>query len=136
MIYLHKISTKKGNDMSTINNVTSIKTKISDKDVILHVAKKIKLIRQIKKISSGNMASLLGITRKQLQNYENGQTNIGIARLWQIAQILQIDIVTLVEGLDNKPSSIDNESLEFIRLFNNLKDQNIKDIILGLLKSM
>lgn len=136
MIYLHKISTKKGNDMSTINNVTSIKTKISDKDVILHVAKKIKLIRQIKKISSGNMASLLGITRKQLQNYENGQTNIGIARLWQIAQILQVDIVTLVEGLDNKPSSIDNESLEFIRLFNNLKDQNIKDIILGLLKSM
>ena len=35
--------------MSTINNVTSIKTKIYDKDVILRVAKKIKLIRQIKK---------------------------------------------------------------------------------------
>lgn len=136
MIYLHKISTKKGNNMNTINNVTSTKTTISDKDVILHVAKKIKLIRQIKKISSGNMASLLGITRKQLQNYENGQTNIGITRLWQIAQILQVNIVTLVEGFGNKPNSIDNENLEFIRLFSNLKDQNIKDIILGLLKSM
>ena len=122
--------------MNTINNVTSTKTTISDKDVILHVAKKIKLIRQIKKISSGNMASLLGITRKQLQNYENGQTNIGITRLWQIAQILQVNIVTLVEGFGNKPNSIDNENLEFIRLFSNLKDQNIKDIILGLLKSM
>ncbi len=136
MIYSHKISTKKGNNMNTINNVTSTKTTISDKDVILHVAKKIKLIRQIKKISSGNMASLLGITRKQLQNYENGQTNIGITRLWQIAQILQVNIVTLVEGFGNKPNSIDNENLEFIRLFSNLKDQNIKDIILGLLKSM
>ncbi len=136
MIYLHKISTKKGNDMSTINNVTSIKTKISDKDVILHVAKKIKLIRQIKKISSGNMASLLGITRKQLQNYENGQTNIGIARLWQIAQILQIDIGVLIEDLNQKQYPFDTQSLKFLKLFNNVKDQNIKNIILQILEDM
>ena len=136
MIYSHKISTKKGNDMSTINNVTSIKTKISDKDVILHVAKKIKLIRQIKKISSGNMASLLGIMRKQLQNYENGQTNIGIARLWQIAQILQIDIGVLIEDLNQKQYPFDTQSLKFLKLFNNVKDQNIKNIILQILEDM
>ncbi|MBE6444344.1 MAG: helix-turn-helix transcriptional regulator [Alphaproteobacteria bacterium] len=122
--------------MNAINMSSSVKSIDSDKDVMLYLAERIKIIRQTKNITLGNMASKIGITRKQLQNYENGQTNIGITRLWQIAQILQVDIVTLVEGLDNKPSSIDNESLEFIRLFNNLKDQNIKDIILGLLKSM
>ena len=122
--------------MNAINMSSSVKSIDSDKDVLLYLAERIKIIRQTKNITLGNMASKIGITRKQLQNYENGQTNIGITRLWQIAQILQVDIVTLVEGLDNKPSSIDNESLEFIRLFNNLKDQNIKDIILGLLKSM
>lgn len=122
--------------MNAINMSSSVKSINSDKDVMLYLAERIKIIRQTKNITLGNMASKIGITRKQLQNYENGQTNIGITRLWQIAQILQVDIATLVEGIDNKPSSIDNESLEFIRLFNNLKDQNIKDIILGLLKSM
>lgn len=105
-------------------------------EVLQYVAERIKLIRKIRKVTMNEMANSLGITRKQLQNYESAQTNIGISRLWQIAQLMQVDIGFFIEGLNKNKPVIDNEDLNLIKLFNGIKDPRTKAAILGLLKEI
>ena len=105
-------------------------------EVLEYVGERIKLIRKIRNVTMNDMASSLGITRKQLQNYESAQTNIGISRLWQIAQLMDVDIGFFTEGLNKNKPVIDNESLNFIKMFNRIRDQKTKAAILGLLKEI
>ena len=115
--------------------VIATKTKTAD-EVLCYVGERIKLIRKIRNVTMNDMASRLGITRKQLQNYESAQTNIGISRLWQISQLMDVDIGFFTEGLNENKPVVDNESLNFIKMFNRIRDKKTKAAILGLLKEI
>ena len=107
----------------------------SSSDVLLHVAKRIRLIRNIRKMTLQKTAKMLGISRKQLQNYEKAQTNIGVARLWQIANLMQVDTSFFIEGLNSSNSFWDDESLEIVTMIKNIKDENVKKHLVLLLKN-
>lgn len=107
----------------------------SASDVLLHVAKRIRLIRNIRKMTLQKTAKMLGISRKQLQNYEKAQTNIGVARLWQIANLMQVDTSFFIEGLNSSNSFWDDESLEIVTMIKNIKDENVKKHLVLLLKN-
>ena len=58
----------------------------------VQVGKQIRRIRQGKELSQENVAEELGITKGAFSKIENGTTNVPLARLLQIAKVLEVDI--------------------------------------------
>lgn len=111
--------------------------KVSSKDdAVKYVAERLRLARRIRNMTLENMASHLGITRTQMQHYENAQTNITIARLWEISKLLNIETGFFVEGLCLGQPLLDRDDLELIHKFRNIKDKNTKASLLGILKEL
>lgn len=60
----------------------------------------------------------LGITFQQVQKYEKGTNRIGASRLQHIAQILQVPIALLFEGIPGQPPAHrDVTSLSYVSDF-------------------
>lgn len=108
----------------------------STSEAIRYVAERLKLVRRIRNMTLENMASQLGITRKQLQNYESAQSNITVARLWEISNLLDVETGFFVEGMNSSKQFINNEDLDLIRMFKNIKDRKAKDSLIGILKEI
>ena len=109
---------------------------VNQKVLLSYLADRIRLTRKIRHLTIASMASDLGVTRKQFQNYESGQTNISIFRLWQIAQLLGVDLSFLIDGFNKKAKYLDNDELDLIKTYNNIKDKNVKLSIMKLLKEI
>lgn len=109
---------------------------VSRSDAVKYVADRLRLARRIRNMTLENMASHLGITRTQLQHYENAQTNITITRLWEISKLLNIETSFFVEGLGVSQPLLNNEELEFIHKFKTIKDKHAKASLLGILKEL
>lgn len=108
----------------------------STSEAVRYVAERLKLVRRIRNMTLENMASQLGITRKQLQNYESAQSNITVARLWEISNLLDVETGFFVEGMNSSKQFINNEDLDLIRMFKNIKDRKAKDSLIGILKEI
>ena len=118
----------KSSEKSRVANISN------EADACSFVAQRLKQARCIKQMPLNTMAKLLGISRKQLQNYENAQSNITVARLWQISKILDIDTSFFVEGLNSSKQLLSNDDLELVRMFGKIKDQRVKDTLWGIIK--
>jgi transcriptional regulator with XRE-family HTH domain len=69
------------------------------------VGQKIRRIRKGKDLTQENMAYDLGITKGAYSKIENGQTNIPLKRLYDIAKVLEVDIIEFF-----KPSSFESNT--------------------------
>ena len=107
----------------------------TDQDVLSHIASRIKLLRNIRNLTLVDLSSNLGISYQQMLHYEQGQTNISVGRLWQIAAALNTNINFFYDGLYSK-TTFDKDDLEFIRLFNQISNPDIKQSILDFLRSI
>ena len=105
------------------------------KDVANYLAERIKMARRNSHVSLKEMSLQLGVTRKQLQNYENAKTNLTVIRLWEIATILKIDPSFFIEGLSNKNSSLSNEDLKLIDGFHHIRSKPVQEALVNLLTS-
>lgn len=101
-----------------------------------YIASRLKLARNLRKITLISLAAKLGITRTQLQNYETAQSTLSLARLWEIAQILDTDINFFVAGLSQNKNFVSNDDLNLLRLFHKVKDPQVKQLILNLLQEL
>ncbi|WP_212112476.1 helix-turn-helix domain-containing protein [Bartonella queenslandensis] len=68
----------------------------------LSVGKKIRLRREILKMSQQKLGDLLGVTFQQIQKYEKGLNRVGAGRLQQIADILDVDISFFYADISKK----------------------------------
>lgn len=109
---------------------------VSRADAVKYVADRLRLARRIRNMTLENMASHLGITRTQLQHYENAQTNITITRLWEISKLLNIETGFFVEGLGISQPLLNNEELELVHKFKTIKNKRAKASLLGILKEL
>lgn len=58
----------------------------------IHVGERVRLRRQMLKMSQEKLASLMGLTFQQVQKYERGMNRIGASRLWDLSKILEVEI--------------------------------------------
>lgn len=65
-----------------------------------HVGNRIRLRRTLLGLSQEKLASLLGLTFQQIQKYERGVNRVGASRLWDIAQVLEVQIGFFYEDMD------------------------------------
>jgi len=67
--------------------------------VDVHVGTRVRLRRQILKMSQEKLGDNLGVTFQQVQKYERGSNRVGASRLWKMSQVLEVPIAFFFEGL-------------------------------------
>lgn len=65
----------------------------------IHVGKRMRLRRNLLGIPQEKLARMLGLTFQQVQKYEKGMNRIGCSRLWDIAQVLGVEISFFFEDM-------------------------------------
>jgi transcriptional regulator with XRE-family HTH domain len=67
--------------------------------VDVHVGTRVRLRRQVMKMSQEKLGDQLGVTFQQVQKYERGANRIGASRLWKISEVLGVPIGFFFDGL-------------------------------------
>ncbi len=73
--------------------------------VDVHVGTRVRLRRQILKMSQEKLGDKLGVTFQQVQKYERGSNRVGASRLWKISQVLDVPISFFFDGLSDNYKS-------------------------------
>lgn len=97
--------------------------------VDVYVGKRIRHRRWMNGTTQQQLAEAVGIKFQQIQKYETGMNRVSASRLWDIANVLDVQISYFFEGLDenssaggaagNAPGDIltDKEALELLRSY-------------------
>jgi len=81
------------------NNMKSQHAPRSPNPVDIHVGSRVRLRRQLLKMSQEKLGDQLGVTFQQVQKYERGANRVGASRLWRIAQVMDVPVSFFYEGL-------------------------------------
>ena len=65
-----------------------MKSEINNKDIL--IAKRLKVIREIKNLKIEDIARYINLSDKELENYENGESSISAARFLAYCKRLKI----------------------------------------------
>lgn len=89
--------------------------------VDVHIAKRIRMRREMLGLSQEKLSKMLGITFQQVQKYERGMNRIGGSRLWDISRILDVEIGFFYEEMDTNTRQ--NSPRHYILNVKKLKDE-------------
>ncbi|QNL19847.1 helix-turn-helix transcriptional regulator [Hyphobacterium sp. CCMP332] len=64
-----------------------------------HVGSRVRLRRQLMKMSQEKLGDELGVTFQQVQKYERGANRIGASRLFSLANVLDVPVNFFFDGL-------------------------------------
>lgn len=81
----------------------------------LAVGNNIKKYRTIRNFSLNDLAERIGLTKKTVQRYENGEIKVDMDRLTDIALALDVDIPQLIEGAESF-LGVDIEELDTVKI--------------------
>ena len=102
-------------------------------------------------LSQGELGRSVGLTFQQIQKYERGVNRIGASRLAEFALQLSVppgwffdDMPRAGKGAPKRQSAAappgaelgGRETLELVRLYNQVKDRRVRERILGLLRAV
>lgn len=114
-----------------------------------HVGKRIRLRRNVLRLSQEKLGEQLGVTFQQIQKYEKGINRVGASRLQALSEALNVPIPYFFEGLplsdfnvanlhesaaqNSNFSSVD-EQKELYKAFNSIPDRAVRRKIIELAK--
>lgn len=143
----HKKETSDRNFMVTNNNAVDV-----------HVGQRIRLRRTLLGMSQEQLGQQLEITFQQVQKYERGSNRVSASRLWDISQILDVDIAYFFEDMTSATKSRSprqvsggtapedrdeakkdpmarRETLELMRSYYSIEDKNFRRQISAVVKT-
>jgi len=109
---------------------------MKNEEITGYIANRLKLIRQIRGLTLEKTAKKLGVSRKQIQNYETCTCSIPITRLFQLANALNININFFFDGLSEHSPIFDNDELQMINTIKKIKDSEVRKRIINLIKEL
>jgi len=89
--------------------------------VDVHVGTRVRLRRQVLKMSQEKLGDQLGVTFQQVQKYERGATS----RLWKISDVLNVPINFFFDGLNDQAAQgefAENDQMPIVYDFINSPD--------------
>ena len=127
--------------------------------VDVHVGKRVRLRRTLLGMSQEQLGASLNITFQQVQKYERGANRISASRLWDISQILDVQIsyffddmtddtmrssprrVSLGENIDFDHDNVRDpmarrETLELVRTYYSIESSKVRKRISEMVKSL
>ena len=77
-------------------------------DIDLHLGKRLRRRRRLLGLTQQQLADAVGVRFQQIQKYECAANRMSAARLWQLAEVLEVPVSYFYEGL-GQDSSLDKE---------------------------
>ena len=121
-----------------------VKTKPDQIDIF--VGKKLKAYRLLNSLSQEKIAHAVGLTFQQIQKYESGKNRMTASRMYSLAKILNINVGAFFVGIEDKETcvdqkasrlvSFDKESIEMIKLFQSISNENTRKSLVRLLRTL
>jgi len=71
----------------------------SPNPIDIHVGTRVRLRRQVMKMSQEKLGDQLGVTFQQVQKYERGANRVGASRLWKMSQVMDVPVGFFFDGL-------------------------------------
>jgi transcriptional regulator with XRE-family HTH domain len=118
---------------------------INEKAIDRLIGSNIRANRLARGLSQGKLAELVGVTFQQVQKYEKGTNRAGGSRLVQIAEALNVPVVSLFENVevsqDPVPSEIaglivNRHAIRLLRAFAKIKANASQQALVTLAEEM
>ena len=118
----------------------------------IHVGSRIRLRRQLMKMSQEKLGDELGVTFQQVQKYERGANRVGASRLYRLSRVLEVPVQFFFEGLndqtaitamaDNDQTPIvydfiqSSDGVSLAESFSRIKDSKVRRRVLELVRTL
>ncbi|WP_431358325.1 helix-turn-helix domain-containing protein [Sulfitobacter pacificus] len=106
--------------------------------VDIHVGRKLKQIRTLRRLSQTDVARKLDLSFQQIQKYEIGSNRVAASRLFELAQILDVPPSFFFDGLhDNQNEApVKDAGMEIVTALAAIKDEEIKSRIVTFIEDV
>lgn len=107
--------------------------------VDVHVGRKLKQIRTLRRFSQTDVATRLGLSFQQIQKYEIGSNRIAASRLFELAQIFDVSPAYFFDGLyDNATSDMERRDtgMEIVNALASIQDETVKTRIVTFIEDV
>ncbi|MDB5456345.1 MAG: transcriptional regulator, family [Caulobacter sp.] len=86
-------------------------------DVDVHLGKRLRRRRRLLGLTQQQLAGSVGVRFQQIQKYECGANRISAARLWQLAEALDVPVGYFYDGLANPGRGEAGEDADSAEMF-------------------
>jgi transcriptional regulator with XRE-family HTH domain len=107
--------------------------------VDVHVGRKLKQIRTMRRYSQTDVAQRLGLSFQQIQKYEIGSNRIAASRLFELAQIFDVSPAYFFDGLYDAANSNEKRSdsgMEIVNALAAIQDEKVKSRIVTFIEDI
>jgi transcriptional regulator with XRE-family HTH domain len=91
-----------------------------------HIGSKIREVRKSKGYRQGQMAEMLGFSRANYVNMENGKTAIQVDKIYLLCCLFNIQVADLFPPMKDIKIKTTNEKITVIKLKKHFKPLNVK----------
>ena len=98
-------------------------------DIDLHLGKRLRRRRRLLGFTQQQVAEGVGIRFQQIQKYECGANRISAARLWQLAQVLDVPISYFYDGLLETPMRRERDGIGEARVGDLVVRKETQDLL-------
>ena len=105
--------------------------------VDVHVGKRLKQIRTLRRMSQTAVAKRLDLSFQQIQKYEIGSNRIAASRLFELSRILDVPTSYFFEGIAEPDAAADRDnSLDIVNALAAIEDEKIKTRIVTFIEDV
>jgi transcriptional regulator with XRE-family HTH domain len=74
------------------------------------IGQNIRICRLQRRLSQSELGQRIGVSFQQVQKYENGANRVGAGRLTQVANVLEVPLLSLFDGTTTRPNRQPDQS--------------------------
>ena len=106
--------------------------------VDVHVGRKLKQIRTLRRLSQTDVARKLNLSFQQIQKYEIGSNRVAASRLFELSQILGVAPSYFFEGLHDNANAapVNDPGMEIVTALAQIKDDAVKSRIVTFIEDV
>lgn len=105
--------------------------------VDVHVGKRLKQIRTLRRMSQTDVAKRLDLSFQQIQKYEIGSNRVAASRLFELSRILDVPTSYFFEGIVEPDVATDRDnSLDIVNALAAIEDEKIKSRIVTFIEDV
>lgn len=105
--------------------------------VDVHVGKRLKQIRTLRRMSQTDVARKLDLSFQQIQKYEIGSNRIAASRLFELSRILDVPTSYFFEGIAEPDAANGrDDSLDIVTALAAIEDEKIKSRIVTFIEDV
>lgn len=106
--------------------------------VDIHVGRKLKQARTLRRMSQTDVARHLKLSFQQIQKYEIGSNRIAASRLYDLSRILEVPTSYFFDGLQDlaAPTTARDSGLDIVSAVASIDDEQIKSRIVTFIEDV